>query len=80
MISFSDAINVYTDASLTKVQGITSTCAGFCTVYHGKMIDKGHQILYNTTNNFGEVYALYMGVQSLLRHAWMDKLLNLFSD
>ena len=80
MISFSEAINVYTDASLTKVQGITSTCAGFCTVYHGKMIDQGHQILYNTTNNFGEAYALYMGVQSLLRHAWMDTFLNLFSD
>ena len=80
MISFSDAINVYTDASLTKVNGITTTCAGYCTIYHGKMIEEDHKILYNTTNNFGEAYAVYMGVQSLLRHAWMDTFLNLFSD
>lgn len=81
MIAFFNAINTYTDASLYKDEkGITSTCTGYVTVYHGKIIDEGVRILYNTTNNYGEVYAIYMGIQSLLRFAHMDTFLNLFSD
>lgn len=81
MIAFFNAINTYTDASLYKDEnGITSTCAGYVTVYHGKIIDEGVRVLYNTTNNYGEVYAIYMGVQSLLKYAHMDTFLNLFSD
>lgn len=80
MISFSDAISVYTDASLVKKNGITSTCAGYVLVYHREILDEGTQILYNSTNNYGEIYAVYMGVQALLRHAGSDCFLNLFSD
>ena len=81
MIAFFNAINTYTDASLVKdSNGITSTCAGYVTVYRGKILDEGTRVLYNTTNNFGEIYAIYMGVQSLLRYAHMDTFLNLFSD
>lgn len=80
MIAFANAINVYTDASLTKIHGTTSTCAGYVAVYHGKIIDSGYRILYNSTNNYGEAYAVYMGVQCLLKYADMDTFLNLFSD
>ena len=80
MIAFSNALNVYTDASLTKINGTTSTCAGYVAVYHGKILDTGYRILYNTTNNYGEAYAVYMGVQCLLKYAHMDTFLNLFSD
>lgn len=80
MISFSDAISVYTDASLIKVDKITSTCAGYALVYHNKILEEDRRILHNSTNNYGEIYAIYMGVQALLRYADTDCFLNLFSD
>lgn len=81
MISFFNAINTYTDASVTTdASGKTVTCAGYVTVFQREIIDSGIKIVHNTTNNYGEILAIYMGVISLLQHKDYDAFLNLFSD
>lgn len=81
MIAFFNAVNTYTDASITKDDmGNFISCAGYVTTFHGDIIDSGTKIVYNTTNNYGEILAIYMGIQSLLSFKDYDAFLNLFSD
>jgi ribonuclease HI len=81
MIEYYNALNCFTDASTTKgSDGIVSSCAGYVLTYHGEVIDRGERILYNSTNNEGELYAILMGVKALLSYSYMDTFLNLFSD
>ena len=80
MIEYYNALNCFTDASTIKSRGVTSSCAGYVLTYHGNIIDKGERILYNSTNNEGELYAILMGVKALLSYSYMDTFLNLFSD
>ena len=81
MITFFNAVNTYTDASIvTDRDGRFISCAGYITVFHGEVIDSGTKIVYNTTNNYGEILAIYMGIQSLLSFKEYDTFLNLFSD
>lgn len=81
MISFFNAINTYTDASMVVDRyGKKLTCAGFATVYHGQVIDHGVKIVHNVTNNYGEILAIYMGIANLLSYKENDAFLNLFSD
>jgi len=81
MIAFFNAVNTYTDASIVKdIDGNFISCAGFVTTFHGEIIDKGTKIVYQTTNNYGEIMAIYLGIQSLLSFKEYDAFLNLFSD
>jgi ribonuclease HI len=81
MIAFFNAVNTYTDASiLTDDDGFFVSCSGFVTTFHGDIIDSGTKIVYGSTNNHGEVLAIYMGIQSLLSFREYDAFLNLFSD
>jgi len=82
MLAFFNAVNTYTDASIVKDPEGNGfiTCAGFVTVFHGEIIDSGTQIVSEATNNYGEIMAIYMGIQSLLKFKDYDTFLNLFSD
>src|SRR5574344_254542 len=81
MISFFNAINTYTDASLTTDKyGNTVTCSGFITTFQGKIIDQGRLVVVGSTNNYGEIMAIEMGVKNLLSYAGNNAFLNLFSD
>ena len=81
MISFFNAVNTYTDASVSQDKfGAQVTCAGFVTTFHGEIIDRGLKIVRNGTNNYGEILAIYMGIINLLKYKNYDAFLNLFSD
>jgi ribonuclease HI len=81
MIAFFNAVNTYTDASIVKNKdGVFISCAGYVTTFHNEIIDKGTKIMNNATNNYGEITAIYMGIQSLLSFKEYDVFLNLFSD
>jgi hypothetical protein len=56
------------------------SCSGYVTVIHGDIVDSNYKIFYDGTNNFGEIYAIYMGIQSLVSLKDYDLFLNLFSD
>ena len=69
-------INCFTDASVYN----ETACAGYVLVCNGKIIEQETQILYDKTNNFGEAYAVFLGVAALIRYAGMNCFLNLYSD
>lgn len=82
MINYYNAVNVYTDSSITQdIDGTFISCSGFVTVIDNEIVDKGYKILYNSTNNHGELYAVYLGLQNLLKYRCYPNIyLNLFSD
>lgn len=81
MLSFFNAVNCYCDASLTKLaDGTVVTGSGYILTYEGNVIDKKVKIVADSTNNYGEILAIYMGVDALIRVAGYDAFLNLFSD
>jgi ribonuclease HI len=50
-------------------------------VINNEIIDKGYKILYDSTNNHGELEAIYLGIQNLLNYKYdQNVFLNLFSD
>lgn len=81
MISFFNAVNTYTDASIVKDEfNNFITCAGYITVFHNEILSYGTRVVYSATNNYGEILAIYMGIQNLLSYKEHDTFLNLFSD
>ena len=81
MVSFFNAVNCYCDASLTKEEdGTHTTCSGYILTYQNEIIESNTKIVSNSTNNYGEILAIYMGVDALVRVAGYDAFLNLFSD
>lgn len=81
MLSFFNAVNCYCDASLTKLKdGTVVTASGFILTYEGNVIDQRVKIVADSTNNYGEILAIYMGIDSLIRVAGYDAFLNVFSD
>lgn len=77
---YKNAINVFTDASITKKNDVYITAPGFVTMYDGNIIDSGVSVIHNATNNYGEIYAIRMGIENLIKYSNSDLFLNLFSD
>ena len=82
MISFYNAINCFTDCSIIKLKnGKKLAVAGYISMYRGEILSAEYKPMYDCTNNFGELYGIYMGISNLVK--WgrdSDKFLNLFSD
>ena len=76
MITYGNALNCFTDASY--IDG--TTCAGYVLVYKGKILEQDARICSCKSNNYGEAYAVYMGVLALYRNINISPYLNLFSD
>jgi ribonuclease HI len=78
---YKNAINVFTDASVYVGRNYFVTAPGFVTVHEGQIINKGIEVVHDGTNNYGELYAIYMGVQELIsKYSKTDLFLNIFSD
>jgi len=77
---YKNAINVFTDASLVRKNDTPITCSGFITMQDGNIIDKGLKVIHGSTNMYGEIYAIKMGIENLLQYKDTDRFLNLFSD
>lgn len=80
-MKFFNALNCYTDASVSMYKGRNVSCAGYVLVYRGEIIDYGVKIIPKSTNNEGEVMAVFMGVQALIAFKHLEySAMNLFSD
>lgn len=82
---YGNAINVFTDASTISYMDesnnkITMVCPAFITTMGGAILEYGSKVIYNETNNYGELFALGMGINSLIKYANTDLFLNVFSD
>lgn len=80
MQHYFNAINCFTDASKTNVNGVDTICAGYAVVYQNQILDTGMKVVYDATSMYGEELAIYMGMDALLKYAKYDTFLNLFSD
>ena len=79
-----EAINIFTDASILKINSVeTIGCAG-CILVFGELIDKNiqedYQIIRNTTSNNSEIKAIRLGIQNVLKYKNQYKKIRLFSD
>lgn len=86
-LNFNKTINVFTDASTTQVDRRIVSSPGYAIVYNNKIICSTNNVFYNTTSNYGELYAIIMALESLIQIKWgFDKaglempLINIFSD
>jgi ribonuclease H len=86
-LTLEDSLNVFTDASTTKSDNRTISSPGYAIVYNNKIIKSVNRIFYNTTSNYGEMYAIIMALGALieikrqLNLKGMDMpTVNLFSD
>lgn len=82
---YGNAINVFTDASTKTIKDdkgkeITVVCPAFITTMGGAILEYGSKVFYDQTNNFGELFALGMGINSLLKYSDTELFLNVFSD
>lgn len=80
MRHYFNAINCFTDASKTNIDGVDIVCAGYAVVYQNQILDTGLKVVYDATSMYGEELAIYMGMDALLSYAKYDAFLNLFSD
>ena len=79
-----DAINIFTDASIKKLNsGETIGCAG-CVLIFGELvyrnIQEEYQIIRNTTSNNSEIKAVRLGIHNVLRYKNQYRKIRLFSD
>ena len=82
-LNFDTALNVFSDASITTINGHYTSCAGYIIVYKDKIVETNHRIIYDSTNNYGEIYGILMAVEASIRKANDIKYvsrINIFSD
>lgn len=82
---YKNAVNVFTDASVIKLQDqeggdIFVTAPGFVSVIDGNIVNSGVEVIHGGTNNYGELYAILMGIREIARYKDTDYFLNIFSD
>ena len=82
-INFDSSINVFTDASITNVNGKHVSSSGYIIVCNNQIVDAKYRIFYDSTNNYGEIYALFMGVYAAIELAYKSGYayrINVLSD
>lgn len=78
-----DVLSVFTDASITKNEdGKYTACAGMISFLGTQKISESYNILIDSTNNEGEIYAIYMGLCSAFSAVSNTSLkhINIYSD
>lgn len=82
-----DNLNIFTDASVKKeINGSTTACSGYIALYRNYdsgLAEQDCQILFNSTNNQAEIYAIYMGIRAAVNiknSGVIINNINLFSD
>ena len=85
MIRYTDifndkTLNIFTDASVLKLQNETIGSPGYVAVVGENIVSERSEILRYSTNNESEVYAILMAIQLAFYHKDNFKVINIFSD
>lgn len=80
MLGYYNDINCFTDASVINDNGVYTCSAGYAIVSNGVIIESNNRILYDATNSYGELFAIYMGIKALSKYRYERKIMNVFSD
>lgn len=75
-----DSVCIFTDASLCKINNITSVCSGACVYVGDLLIDQTFHIMHNSTIQQGELYAVLLGVLEAVKYGNHFKYIRIFSD
>lgn len=73
------SVNIFTDASICKINNYTYGCPGYSVYIGESMIDEGCCIDYGTTNNISELNAIFIGVKQAQKYQ-NYKYIRIFSD
>lgn len=73
-------LNIFTDASISKYNGITTGCAGAEYYMGGTYLYSDTKVLFNTTNNQSELMSILLGVYGAMQNRHFVDTINLFSD
>lgn len=80
MVFSSDAINIFTDASISKLpHGKFLGCPGYAVVHEDTVIEYGWDIYDDTTSNNSEIKAVRLGVMAAMKYQTYNHV-RLFSD
>lgn len=80
-IVFNDyTLNLFTDASIKKIQDETIGCSGVIATIGDQFVDKELALIRDTTNGDSEIKAIELGVNMALLYKDKVKHINLFSD
>lgn len=73
-----NTLNIFTDASVCQKDH--NTCPGFVSYIGKDRINEKYLILDHSTNNEGEIYAIYMAItEAILKKPFISRI-NIFSD
>lgn len=78
-----NAINIFADASIKKIDKVTYCCPGCIVVLNsadGPIIETVDKRVMTGTNNSSEVTAILMAVQQAVRFNYFPNVINVFSD
>lgn len=83
-----DTLNIFTDASIKKIDNETLGCPGaVCVITHNNghneyndILDMAYYIERYATNNSSEIKAISLGITKALQYRHRFKTINLFSD
>lgn len=74
-------LNIFTDASITRIGEETIGAPGYIAVTGSEnIIDKKELIIRKTTNNQCEIYAIFMAIQCAIKNRDKVEVINIFSD
>lgn len=71
-------LNIFTDASVSQKDH--KTCPGYVSYIGNDRINERYVILDQSTNNEGEIYAIYMAIQEAIWKKPFVSRINIFSD
>lgn len=77
---YKNAVNIFVHASTKPSCGTFATAPSFITVIDDEIVNRGSKLFWEATNNFGELYSVYLGVREALNYADSDRFLNVYSD
>ena len=76
-----DTLNIFTDASVySEDRKWFASCPGAICIIGNTIIDSNQFIVYDSTNNEGEIKAIRLGIYFALKYRDKVKQINLFSD
>ena len=81
---YNRAVNVFTDASVSKIvkdgRKVNIVCPAYIVTIGGGIVEYGSKIISDTTNSYGEIFALYMGIRAMMKYKDSDLFLHVYSD
>lgn len=80
-----EILNIYCDASMTEIDGISYGCSGaialrYCDASSMNFIDSTSTVLWGSTNNQAEIYAILLAVSIAIKYRYSFEYIRIISD